>query len=98
MRSIWRGALVALIVLATVGIPVAADACEAECEAALAAAETPSDPICSAQPPASELTSIPAPCGHDHSGSVAPATSASAPELRTAAVASAAAVVVLDHL
>jgi len=98
MRRIWRAALITLIVAATIGIPVAADACEAECEAAIAAASTTSDPVCSATAPSRELTSIPAACGHDHSGSVAPATSTSTPELRAAPLAPADAAWALDYL
>src|SRR5438105_3557877 len=98
MRRIWRAALITLIVAATAAIPVAADACEAECEAAMAAASTPSDPICSATSPSRELTSIPASCGHDHSASVAPATPASAPQVRAATVGFADAVAALVNV
>jgi hypothetical protein len=95
MRTVWRAAVVTVMIAATVGIPVAADACEIACEATLAAVSA-SDPICSPSAPSKEMTSVPAACGHDHSGAIAPATS-SAPEVRASAPADAPSVHAIAH-
>ena len=74
MLALVRAATAAFVAVALAALPVLLDRCETSCDVHRAAAAAAASPSCHhGPPPGSRVGGSPAPCGHDHSGTVATA-------------------------